>query len=100
MPLDERITSTDRMIYVLGVSSVGAFGAWIFSLVLLKMTFRRSMSTALLGLVSVVIANYVVELVLDIAPSEYEVGHHMVEQGSNAARCAKMTEAMTQDYIL
>ena len=27
MPLDERVTSTDRMIYVLGVSSVGAFGA-------------------------------------------------------------------------
>ena len=98
MPLDERVTSTDRMIYVLGVSSVGAFGAWIFSVVLLKMTFRRSMSTALLGLVSVVIANYVVELVLDIAllSMRWDI---IWSNRVLTLLGAKMTEAMTQDYI-
>ena len=40
MSLDERVTATDRLIYVIGVSSIGAFAAWIFSVVLLKMTFR------------------------------------------------------------
>lgn len=98
MPLDERVTSTDRMIYALGVSSVGAFGAWIFSVVLLKMTFRRSMSTALLGLVSVVIANYVVELVLDIAllSMRWDI---IWSNRVLTLLGAKMTEAMTQDYI-
>ena len=98
MSLDERVTATDRLIYVIGVSSIGAFAAWIFSVVLLKMTFRRSLSTALLGLISVVIANYVLELVLDIAllTMRWDI---IWSNRVLTLLGAKMTEAMTQDYI-
>ena len=67
MDLSERVSSSDRLLYSIGTSFFQSFLIWILTLTILKRTFLRTPSIALLGVGSAMAVYYVVELSLDIA---------------------------------
>ena len=60
------ITKADRAIYSLASSAFAALAVWVLCLVLLKLTFLRSSSAAILGVFSAFVSAFLVELALEI----------------------------------
>jgi len=92
------ITRIDRLIYSIGTSAFTALAFWLFSLVLLKLTFIRTKSAALLGIISSVICAVLVEMVL--GSLLYDLRWDIV--WANRALLGvgpELTKAMTQDII-
>ena len=98
MDLSERISRSDRILYSLGSSFFHSFLIWILSLTLLKRTFLRTPSIALLGVGSALAVYYVVDLSLEIALLTMRWDIIWANRVLTLLG-ARMTEAMTQDYL-
>ncbi|MEC7708557.1 MAG: amino acid ABC transporter permease [Candidatus Thermoplasmatota archaeon] len=60
------VTEADRAIYSLLSSAFAALAVWVICLVLLKQTFLRSSSAAILGILSAFLSAFLVEMALEI----------------------------------
>ena len=98
MDLSERVSSSDRLLYSIGTSFFQSFLIWILTLTILKRTFLRTPSIALLGVGSAMAVYYVVELSLDIALLTMRWDIIWANRVLTLLG-ARMTEAMTQDYL-
>lgn len=98
MELSERVSSIDRLLYSLGTSFFQSFLIWILTLTIIKRTFLRTPSIALLGVGSAVAVYYVVELSLEIALLTMRWDIIWANRVLTLLG-ARMTEAMTQDYL-
>ena len=98
MDLSERVSTSDRLLYSIGTSFFQSFLIWILTLTILKRTFLRTPSIALLGVGSAMAVYYVVELSLDIALLTMRWDIIWANRVLTLLG-ARMTEAMTQDYL-
>ena len=99
MELSERVSSIDRLLYSLGTSFFQSFLIWILTLTIIKRTFLRTPSIALLGVGSAVAVYYIVELSLEIALLTMRWDIIWANRVLTLLG-ARMTEAMTQDLSL
>ena len=96
MDLSERISRSDRILYSFGSSFFQSFLVWILSLTLLKRTFVRTPSMAILGVGSALAVYYVVDLALEIVLLTMRWDIIWANRVLTLLG-ARMTEAMTQD---